>query len=492
MAQLKDTVVQGSLRIIDTTYTTDLVVSGSKTARYALIAPTSDGAPTWRALTNADVGLSNVENTKLSTWAGTSNITTLGTVTTGTWNATAINPNKGGTGITSYTKGDILYAGSTIAATATTALSKLAIGTAGYTLQATANGPAWTQTVAVANGGTGVTSFTANSLIMSGNTTTAALTTRAITNNTNNTAITNNNTNIPTMNTIYYGLVTVNNASQTRATGIYAPTSAGTANQILISAGGTSAPNWSAAATLASATSTTNTAAYTDLILGNNADVNSNTAHSEGRIKLYSAATHAHILQGASTTTDYTHILPNIAGWVATGGDGSTTGVGSTSAPIFLSTSGILTETGIIDIAHGGTGVSGAADHFVLIGKTVNSTSTLEWRKLLGSDLLGAIKYGGDMPTGNDVVTGTIWMRPTTFSIDELRCYIAQFSNISNTTFYDANIKQQMVVVNYMLSNPAAIAGDLIWNTGDGSITFSGTFVGTTDITLYLVPERGA
>jgi hypothetical protein len=55
MAQLKDTVVQGSLRVTDTTYTTDLILSGSKTARYALIAPTSAGAPTFRALTKADI-----------------------------------------------------------------------------------------------------------------------------------------------------------------------------------------------------------------------------------------------------------------------------------------------------------------------------------------------------------------------------------------------------------------------------------------------------
>ncbi len=33
---------------------------------------------------------SNVENTALSTWAGTSNITTLGTIVTGVWNGTAI------------------------------------------------------------------------------------------------------------------------------------------------------------------------------------------------------------------------------------------------------------------------------------------------------------------------------------------------------------------------------------------------------------------
>lgn len=100
MAQLKSTVVAGSLRVTDTTYTNDLVINATKTARYVLAAPTSNGAPTFRALTNADVGLGNVENTKLSTWAGSSNITTLGTIATGTWNATAIAVAKGGTGAT--------------------------------------------------------------------------------------------------------------------------------------------------------------------------------------------------------------------------------------------------------------------------------------------------------------------------------------------------------------------------------------------------------
>ena len=37
-----------------------------------------------------DLSLNNVENTAVSTWAGTSNITTLGTITTGTWNGTVI------------------------------------------------------------------------------------------------------------------------------------------------------------------------------------------------------------------------------------------------------------------------------------------------------------------------------------------------------------------------------------------------------------------
>ena len=41
-------------------------------------------APAWDTVTKSDVGLSNVENTKLSTWTGTSNITTIGTLSSGT------------------------------------------------------------------------------------------------------------------------------------------------------------------------------------------------------------------------------------------------------------------------------------------------------------------------------------------------------------------------------------------------------------------------
>ena len=44
-------------------------------------------------LVKADVGLGNVENTALSTWTGSSSITTLGTIATGTWNGTAIAEN---------------------------------------------------------------------------------------------------------------------------------------------------------------------------------------------------------------------------------------------------------------------------------------------------------------------------------------------------------------------------------------------------------------
>ena len=53
-------------------------------------------APTARAT----LGLGNVENTALSTWAGSTNITTLGTIGTGTWQGSTLAIAYGGTGAT--------------------------------------------------------------------------------------------------------------------------------------------------------------------------------------------------------------------------------------------------------------------------------------------------------------------------------------------------------------------------------------------------------
>lgn len=73
-----------------------------------------------------------------STYAGQTSITTLGTISTGTWSANTIAANKGGTGLTSYTTGDILYSN------ATNSLAKLSIGTSGKVLQVNGSGvPVW-------------------------------------------------------------------------------------------------------------------------------------------------------------------------------------------------------------------------------------------------------------------------------------------------------------------------------------------------------------
>jgi len=79
-----------------------------------------------------------------STYVGQSSITTLGTITTGTWQATTIESGYGGTGFTTYAKGDILYA------SAANTLSKLAAGNDGEVIQLQNGVPVW----GVLDGGT--------------------------------------------------------------------------------------------------------------------------------------------------------------------------------------------------------------------------------------------------------------------------------------------------------------------------------------------------
>lgn len=59
------------------------------------------------------LSLNNVENTALSTWTGSTNLTTLGTIATGVWNGTTIAVANGGTGQTSYTNGQLLIGNTT-------------------------------------------------------------------------------------------------------------------------------------------------------------------------------------------------------------------------------------------------------------------------------------------------------------------------------------------------------------------------------------------
>jgi hypothetical protein len=87
------------------------------------------------------------------------NVSPLGTVASGTWQATSIKTNYGGTGVTSYTAGDLSYYASG------TAFTKLAIGTAGQVLTSTGTAPQWSTLsgVAVTTFSAGTTGFTPNS-----------------------------------------------------------------------------------------------------------------------------------------------------------------------------------------------------------------------------------------------------------------------------------------------------------------------------------------
>jgi hypothetical protein len=98
-------------------------------------------------------------------------VTGVGTLTAGTWTATAIGAVYGGTGISSYAVGDILYADTT------TSLAKLADVAVGNALISggVASAPSWGKiglathvsgTLPVANGGTGATTSTGSGAVV--------------------------------------------------------------------------------------------------------------------------------------------------------------------------------------------------------------------------------------------------------------------------------------------------------------------------------------
>lgn len=127
-----------------------------------LTGATVTGAPTWGS--SQAITISTASQTA---------ITGLGTITTGTWNATAIGATYGGTAQTTWTQGDILYA------SAANTLSKLGAGTSGQFLktQGAAANPIWASvpaatwaaTLAVGNssGGTNVQISTGDQLLNS-------------------------------------------------------------------------------------------------------------------------------------------------------------------------------------------------------------------------------------------------------------------------------------------------------------------------------------
>jgi hypothetical protein len=90
-------------------------------------------------------GTSVLSNTTLGSTVTNSSLTTLGTIVTGVWNATAVGAIYGGTGLTSYTTGDLVYA------SATNTLSARAAGTEGQFLKMVSGVPNWSDTV---DGGT--------------------------------------------------------------------------------------------------------------------------------------------------------------------------------------------------------------------------------------------------------------------------------------------------------------------------------------------------
>lgn len=181
--------------IFYSTATTGAILAGTATANQVLLSG-SNSAPSWStatypstttanqllysSATNTITGLTTANNGVLITsGAGVpsisstlpnavqSNITTVGTVTSGTWNATTIGTIYGGTGLNAYTQGDTLYAS---ASNTLATLPKNTNATRYLANTGTNNNPNWDQVnltngvtgaLPIANGGTGQITKTA-------------------------------------------------------------------------------------------------------------------------------------------------------------------------------------------------------------------------------------------------------------------------------------------------------------------------------------------
>ena len=151
MAQLKDTVVQGSLRVTDTTYTNDLIIAASKTKNYFLASPSAaDGSPIFRAIDATDLPTASTSDfgiMKVGTGLGVSSGTV--SITYGTAANTALQGNQ-----TLFK----LNGSNKSASTSTSIYAPTAAGTSGYILASQGSGaPNWIQKVPIANGGTNAT-----------------------------------------------------------------------------------------------------------------------------------------------------------------------------------------------------------------------------------------------------------------------------------------------------------------------------------------------
>jgi hypothetical protein len=128
-------------------------------------------------VSKSKVGLGNVENTALSTWSGSNNLTTLGTINSGTWSGTAINYSKlnligsivssdiSSSAAINYSKLNLtnsIVSGDLTSAAITT--SKLADGII--------TNSKISEPISVVNGGTGTSTLVTNSVIIGNGTST--------------------------------------------------------------------------------------------------------------------------------------------------------------------------------------------------------------------------------------------------------------------------------------------------------------------------------
>lgn len=164
----------GSLPYQTSSNVTGFIAAGTSGYVLTMVA----GSPAWAALPPTGVTITDDTTTNATRYI-TFTSATSGNVTgenvsstklqfnpsTGAFTATSLTPTNalgvsyGGTNITSYTAGDLLYA------SGSTTLSKLGIGSSNYILTSSGTSPQWVQYLSAGQGGTGQTSYTVGDIL---------------------------------------------------------------------------------------------------------------------------------------------------------------------------------------------------------------------------------------------------------------------------------------------------------------------------------------
>ena len=423
------------------------------------------------ATTTAGTGLTYTGNA-FNVNASQTQITALGTITTGTWSADTIAVNKGGTGLTSYTLGDVLYASGTgtLAGTSTANLkSTLALNLVENTALSTWAGS--TNITTLGTIGTGV--WNAGAVTSSGLGTFANLLVTGSSTLQNFTALNSTTTNATTTNFAITGITST--LLKTNGNGSVIPAVAGTDYVAGSSFFAYPFPSNATSTTLTFSGGLLSTASTT---LTNFTALNSTTTNATTTNFYSTTASSTNLSTSNFTIARLTGFLKATAGTVATALVDLTTDI-----------------TGVLGISNGGTGTSTPSQFLFGTGSNIVSTSTIAQNYIdsaiaRSTDVLTLSNWFATtsalhLTSVGGVATADIFQLPTWFATTSA-AQLTTLANLSTVgTITTGTWSADTIAVNKGGTGLTSYTlGDVLYASGTG--TLAGTSTSNLKSTLAL------